>query len=603
MSSRQRVLALAFSILAVIAVAVAYSQQPDSTEAASAAAIAAGGANTCSITPAGGARCWGYNYYGQMGDGTREQSTTPMDVVGLGSGVVSLDVGDRHSCAVIAKAALKCWGTNFDGELGDGTSGTGNFSPVPVDVVGLSEGVSDVASGQWHTCAVTSGGGVKCWGRNTAGQLGNGTLTPSAVPGDVLWLDSGIARIAAGGLHTCALTSAGGVKCWGGNASGQVGDGTSGKDNQLRIVPQDVQGLQSGVVSIVAGLFHTCALTTSGGVKCWGENHSGQLGDGTQTGRGTPADVTGLTLGVVAITAGMHHTCAVTATGEVKCWGYNLAGQIGDGSQLDRFTPTSVAGLGTTAKAVAAGSYHTCALTTGGAIRCWGAGGDGQLGNGTTEISLTPVDAAKCPAEACPTRTPRPTTTSTVTRTPCAPEGCPPTRSPTPSATHGTRAPSPTPSRTPTPTSVGTPTPTRTPTPHPADVDSDQDGCTNGREMGPDPVHGGMRDPKSIWDFMDVPAGPDLTRDKAITVADLGAIAARFGSNDYSVNGFTRLSPPLSRPNSPVAPSHARSNYHPAYDRAGADPEGDPWDLLPPDGVISVGDVASVVAQFGHTCA
>ncbi len=163
----------------------------------------------------------------------------------------------------------------------------------------MDSGVSAIAAGTWHTCALTSSGGVKCWGRNIQGQLGDGTTTDSPTPVDVSELSSGVSAITAGGAHTCALTSSGGVKCWG---------------NGYGLTSAEVNGLSSGVSAIVAGGSHTCALTSGGGVKCWGDNQIGELGDGTTTNSPTPVEVSGLSSGVSAIEAGGSHTCALTST-------------------------------------------------------------------------------------------------------------------------------------------------------------------------------------------------------------------------------------------------------------------------------------------------
>jgi alpha-tubulin suppressor-like RCC1 family protein len=194
--------------------------------------------------------------------------------------------------------------------------------------------------------------------------------------------------IAAGGYHTCAITEAGGVKCWGGNAYGQLGDGSSSQ----RSTPVDVVGLTSGVKAITIGGPYTCALTTAGGVKCWGRNFAGQLGDGTDESRNAPVQVVGLTSGVKAITAGGHHTCAVTETRKVKCWGSNGSGQVGDGTTINRSTPVDVLGLTSGVKAIAAGGHHTCAITEAGGVKCWGDNDSGQLGDATTLHRNTPVD-------------------------------------------------------------------------------------------------------------------------------------------------------------------------------------------------------------------
>jgi len=348
------------------------------------AAIAPGGNHTCALTSGGGVKCWGDNGYGQLGDGTMTDRSTPVDVTGLGSGVAAIAGGRKHTCALMS-GGIKCWGYNLYGQLGNGVIG---YHTTPTDVVGLGSGVATVAAGTVHTCALTSDGAVKCWGDNRYGQLGDGTTTDRSTPVDVVGLGSGVTAIAAGGYHTCALTSGGGVKCWGDNKYGQLGDGTTSDHT----TPVDVSGLGSGVVAIAAGDDHTCAVTSGGGVKCWGYNYFGQLGDGTTTGHATPVDVSGLSSGVVAVTAGTVHTCALTSSGAVKCWGDNGYGQLGDGTTNDHHTPADVSGLSSDIAAIAAGSRHTCALTSGGAAKCWGDNGYGQLGNGATNYRTTPVD-------------------------------------------------------------------------------------------------------------------------------------------------------------------------------------------------------------------
>jgi alpha-tubulin suppressor-like RCC1 family protein len=353
--------------------------------------LAAGGDHTCALTVSGSVECWGGNSSGQLGDGSTTNRLTPVGVSGLTSGVQAISAGYHHTCALTSTGDVKCWGGNSSGQLGDGST-TNRLTPV--DVVGLASGVRAIAAGYYHTCALTISGGVKCWGDNTYGQIGDGTTTNRLVPVDVSGLTSGVQAIAAGGTHTCAVTTSGGVKCWGRNWDGQLGDGTT----TSRTTPVDVSGLTTGVVALAAGNFHTCALSTSGGVKCWGRNGSGQVGDGTMYNvRLTPVDVIGLTAGAQTIAAGGYHTCAITAAGGDQCWGRNDSGQIGNGTTTSQAVPVDVVGLASGVVAITAGLNHTCALTSVGSAKCWGKNDNGQLGDGTTTDRLTPVEVVGWP--------------------------------------------------------------------------------------------------------------------------------------------------------------------------------------------------------------
>ncbi len=362
--------------------------------AASVSAISTGGANTCALTSIGAPQCWGRNAYGQLGDGTTISRFKAGGVSGLAGGVSVVRAGASHTCVLTAAGAIKCWGDNFFGQLGDGTK---TANALPQQVSGPTSGFDAISAGSQHTCAITSSGGVKCWGFNEFGQLGDGTDLWRYSPVDVAGLAAGVSAIAAGGLHTCALMSTGGVKCWGLDDKGQLGNGVS----MASYEPTDVVGLSSGVQAIAAGGGHSCALTAAGGVLCWGDNRSGQLGDGTwgETDgiRPAPVQVIGMGSGVSAIAAGGLHTCALMSTGNVKCWGNNESGQVGDGTNQSRNVPADATDLSGGVSAIASGGAHACALLSVGGIKCWGGNADGQLGvnNGWAPVGVVDGSSAR----------------------------------------------------------------------------------------------------------------------------------------------------------------------------------------------------------------
>ncbi|HEY5379156.1 MAG TPA: Ig-like domain repeat protein [Pseudolabrys sp.] len=324
-------------------------------------------------------------------DGATSLGAVTLDHSGA---AISISTGGYHSCALTSAGGVQCWGSNARGQLGDGTL-VDHFTPA--DVPGLTSGVIAIAAGDAHTCALTSAGGVKCWGYNSNGQLGDGTADYDSHPdpGDVSGLTSGVIAITAGYDSTCALTSAGGIKCWGHNEYGQLGDGTT----LQRFTPVDVNGMTSGVSAIASSSAadgHMCALTNLGGAKCWGDNAYGALGDGTTTPRYTPVDVVGLSSGVKSIAAGYWQSCAVTSAGGAKCWGYNGVGELGIGitDYGPHPVPGDVSGLTSGVAAIAAGIHFTCALTTIGGVKCWGYNHDGELGNASATDQNAPVDVS-----------------------------------------------------------------------------------------------------------------------------------------------------------------------------------------------------------------
>ncbi|MDX6740857.1 Ig-like domain repeat protein [Actinocorallia sp. A-T 12471] len=335
---------------------------------------------------------WGTNASGQLGDGTTDDRTTPGAVL-LPEGVelTAVAAGFDHSLAVTSEGRVLAWGSNTFGQLGDGTMDD-HTTPIEVSLpAGVT--VTGVAGGLGHSIAVTSDGQVLTWGNNVSGQLGDGTTTERLVPGPVT-LPAGVTvtAVAANYLQSLALTSDGRVLAWGYNDFGQLGDGTT----TSRSLPV-FSNLPAGVTvsAIAAGNHHSLALTSTGTVLAWGYNAFGQLGDGTTTGQTTPVPTTlppGVTLSAIA--ANGFHSLGLTSTGRVLAWGSNGFGQIGDGTMTNRTTPVeSQVPADVTVTAIAAGFGHSLALTTDGRVMAWGDNDFGQIGDGTRTGRTTPVFA------------------------------------------------------------------------------------------------------------------------------------------------------------------------------------------------------------------
>jgi alpha-tubulin suppressor-like RCC1 family protein len=338
-----------------------------SASATNVSSVSTGAVHTCVRTSSGGAKCWGYNDTGMVGDGTRIDRHKPVNVQGLASGVADVQAVWDHTCALTNGGGVKCWGHNGDGELGDGSL---LKSLTPVSVVGLNNGVQQISLGFDSGCALLNTGAVRCWGYNGNGQLGDGTRTRRRTSVKVDGISTAVA-ISAGWDHTCAVLSGGGLQCWGSNDQGEIGDGT----RHDRLKPVDVSGLTSGVAAVSAGFDHTCALLTGGGVMCWGNNRNGELGDGSTANSQVPVSVAGS--GVGSISAGFNHTCAVTTGGAAKCWGANESGELGNGNTKDKHTPVGVYRASSGVDQISAGGFRnaglTCLTTTQGAVRCFGA--------------------------------------------------------------------------------------------------------------------------------------------------------------------------------------------------------------------------------------
>ncbi len=380
----------------------------------------AGDAHTCAILDTGQVRCWGYGSSGRLGYGNTADigdneapgSVGPVDL-GAGRTALAMSVGFAHTCAILDTGQVRCWGAGTAGRLGYGnTDDIGDNETAgsvgPVDL-GAGRTAVAIAAGNLHNCAILDTGQVRCWGEGSSGQLGYGssdTIGDNETPGSVGPVDLGAGRtgvaISAGGAHTCAILDTGQVRCWGEGGFGRLGYGGTDTigDNETpgSVGPVDL-GAGRTAVAISAGSAHTCAILDTGPVRCWGYGGFGQLGYGNTDDIGndeTPGSVGPVDLGAgrtaAAIAAGSFHTCAILDTGQVRCWGYGVDGELGYGN-TDHIgndeTPGSVGpvdlGAGRTAVAIAAGSAHTCAILDTGQVRCWGRGDSGQLGYGNTD--------------------------------------------------------------------------------------------------------------------------------------------------------------------------------------------------------------------------
>ena len=389
--------------------------------------------SACALLDGGVIKCWGSNEYGQLGlgdtsnrgDASADQMGDNLPVVDLGTGRTAKMIGGRnfHACAVLDDDSVKCWGQNYNGQLGLGhSSNRGDASAdqmgdnLPVVDLGPGRTAKMIGVGNSHTCAVLDDGSVKCWGYNGNGQLGLGDSSNRGQHADQMGddldaVDLGPGRtakmISAGGYHTCAVLDDDSVKCWGYNNRGQLGlcDGSNRGDGPGEMgVNLDAVDLGTGRTAkmIAGGAFQTCAVLDNDKVKCWGSNGNGQLGLGHTSDRGDGPGEMGDALPAVdlgsgrtakMISAGIIHTCAVLDDDSVKCWGSNEYGQLGLGHTSNRgdgygemgdALPAVDLGPGRTAKMISAGHRHTCAVLDDDSVKCWGRNDYGQLGLGDT---------------------------------------------------------------------------------------------------------------------------------------------------------------------------------------------------------------------------
>jgi alpha-tubulin suppressor-like RCC1 family protein len=297
----------------------------------------------------------------------------------------------RSTCAILSNKSVKCWGEGAYGMLGLGSSYTAiKDAPDPTLTVDFGTGrTAKSLTGRLCACALLDDDSVKCWGRNHMGQVGNGLTADQFTPVSVD-LGSTAKSVSALELHACAVLSTGSVKCWGHNNRGQLGDGST-VDKSLP-TPTSTLGAGRTASMVSVGFDFTCVVLDNGDVKCWGSNNYGQLGDGSLTAAYSPPS-TKVNLGegrtAKSVSAGEAHACAVLDNNDLVCWGQNANGQLGDGSTTQRLSPVKVnLGTGRTAKSVAAGVYSACAVLDDDSLKCWGYNGLRQLGQGTSSIRL-----------------------------------------------------------------------------------------------------------------------------------------------------------------------------------------------------------------------
>ena len=342
----------------------------------------AGDSHTCATLASGTIVCWGSNSIGQLGNNSITNSSIPVPVSGI-SNATQVAAGDGHSCARLSNGQIKCWGYNASG-LGNGST---TNSSTPVLVSGISN-ATQVAAGDGHSCARLSNGQIKCWGYNAFGQLGNGSTTSSSIPVLVSGI-SNASQVSTGRNVTCATLASGAIMCWGFNFNGQLGNNSTTNSS----IPVLVNGI-SNATQVAVNYSHTCARLNTGQVKCWGYKYLGRLGNGENNFENSliPVLVSNLS-NATQVAVGPEHSCARLNTGQVKCWGYEYYGRLGNGE--DNFfgssdLPVLVNGLSNVTQITADGE-HSCSLLTSKKIKCWGYNGFGQLGNGSTANSSIPV--------------------------------------------------------------------------------------------------------------------------------------------------------------------------------------------------------------------
>jgi alpha-tubulin suppressor-like RCC1 family protein len=345
---------------------------------AAASQVAGGYAHTVVLKSDGSVWAWGANAAGQLGDGAQIERDSPVQV-GPGFSLVTAGAGGQradasHTIALKTDSSLWAWGADGAGQLGDNQPSPNQLAPAKVGT-----GFNSIASGAMHTVAIKADGTLWAWGSNQYGQLGNGNTTQQNSP---VQIGSGYSAVAAGANHTLAIKTDGTLWAWGWNFFGQLGDGTIGDLTSVRSTPVQIG---TGFTSVAANYGHSVAVKTDGSLWAWGNNGTGQLGDGSKIQRTTPVQIG---TGFASVAAGNMHTVAIKTDGSLWAWGYNGNGQLGDGTTTMQLSPERI---GASYSAVTAGAYHTAAIKTDGSLWGWGSNDTGQVGDGTKVQRNSPV--------------------------------------------------------------------------------------------------------------------------------------------------------------------------------------------------------------------
>lgn len=382
LSHRISRLALNFhSVFSVVLVCVSWPLH------AATSAVSAGGEHSVALTCEGNVLTWGSNVNGQLGDGTLTRRTVPGLVANF-SGAVAVSAGSEHTLALKGDGTVWSWGRNDNGQLGIGSQSPTSTPRTPVQVSGLANIVA-IAAGQDFSAALRSDGTVWTWGGNGRGDLGDNSGARQTRPVRVTALPANIEAIAAGDLHMLALDATGTVWAWGQNSRGEIGDGSSAFERDLPVV----LGSLANITAIGAGAEHSLARQIGGAVFAWGKNQDGQVGDGTQSDRNVPTRVAQLAASVAAAGGGAF-SIALKADGLLSAWGYNFFGQLGNGGNATSTTPAPVSTL-SAVSAVSAGDNHALALRNDGQVWAWGRNDLGPLGvSATVSSANTPLQVA-----------------------------------------------------------------------------------------------------------------------------------------------------------------------------------------------------------------